>query len=361
MLKAKDIYAYIVIFLMAIYIVLSRAYMGSDYIYYNAVFMLLGCFAGVYLKMIGVVGDDEAYISIILFAVMLFILLSKYFGGGDDFIAPFIIMLMIFGAYYMSRLLIYLKYDDILLRFILILLVLYIIYCVIIYDFGYYSYDNIFNGSSRNVVSGWVIFLSVAIISIQYLKKGDVLLWPAVLSVLVSMLFTTRSSILFSLMMLLGVSLKKYKPIYVLVVVLVILIISIYGDVSLMHIYENTKYYTDGLESGRYYAWARYIESIDFFALIFGKDLMFNQNAFYQSLNPHNSFIRLHSYFGVMPFVIFIIFMMAKFKNINKFVLFLLLIMLGRSATDILLWGYDMMDIAYFVTFIKMAKYNNTQ
>ncbi|MCF8360353.1 MAG: hypothetical protein K9H26_16495 [Prolixibacteraceae bacterium] len=224
--------------------------------------------------------------------------------------------------------------------------------------------NRLFDDASRNWISIIMQTLSIVFYIVRYQNKEKPLIFPALLTLIVSIWAIGRAGIIGSFFLLVGIiyiRTRKLKLSYKInKIILLIGFLSILGFLF----QESIEPYIDGLNlfrrfeekgmdnSYRISMIREYLHNINFKTFILGYD--YTQNIFFKSwdLNPHNSLIRLHYYTGFLG-VVFILFLgvlllVYLVKNPLYFILLSLLLM--RGFTDIILFfgRYDFI-IFYFI------------
>lgn len=113
-----------------------------------------------------------------------------------------------------------------------------------------------------------------------------------------------------------------------------------------------------GLDSPRYSMWASYLSSIDFFNVLFGYDLNSNELIAEHGGNPHSSYFRLHSYFGLGLLGLIFFSVLSFFMMIRRgqwFLVFLMGCFFFRAVFDpvYFIWVFDYIfyPFVFFVFF----------
>lgn len=305
-----------------------------------------------------------------LLVINFLILLSFNFSSNLSFVS-----LVIYASYSLVSLLL-LNYR---LNFPLSILS-FVIHCLI---FSYFIITNqnpneIFVYSSRNYVSVVMIIqtMLVYISTIQHNKKVHIL--PAVIAFLLSVWGVGRAGIFSSTLILIGVILHKLyrskitnnlspkimkilfiSPILLLVVVVVW---PTFTDYLLPEIADSFDIALNKMTSKtisqdpRFYLNMQYLDYIseNLASLLFGANYSNIPILRYFNLNPHNSFIRLHSiygFFGILIYSILILKSMYRYiKNKNILYFLFLFSILFRISTDIIAFpGIIDPIIIYFI------------
>ena len=94
-----------------------------------------------------------------------------------------------------------------------------------------------------------------------------------------------------------------------------------------------------------------YLGHMDLGTVLFGYDYSTNPEFNFLDNNPHNSFIRLHSFMGILAFPLLIcaIIVLCRFLTRRHLLFFFLFLsLLGRSYTDIM-WFFMCYDFVFFL------------
>jgi len=223
--------------------------------------------------------------------------------------------------------------------------------------------------SSRNFISVIMMTSSTVLTVIAYRQTGRIIIWPSVVTTLLSILAIGRGGILFSSCMLLGVIysanikvFSNHKLIaYLLLGVVVIVVLLNFNSIS--GIFESLSVFERMQSRGLHDYWREhlmeeYLGHMDEGTILFGYDYSTNPEFNFLDNNPHNSFIRLHSYTGIMafPLLICVVVVLCRFLKQNLLYFFLFISLLGRSYTDVI-WFFMCYDFVFFL-FILLGTQN---
>lgn len=215
--------------------------------------------------------------------------------------------------------------------------------------------------SSRNYVSIKLLFLSTLITIITYRQNDKIIIWPALFTLVLSLLAIGRGGILCSSINFFGLVYLKYvKGMNVSLkigFIAVLCFIALYNWSEIEESYEASEQLErirdKGLEdSARDRIWAEYFSKIDLLTFITGCNLYECRIIHSFDNNPHNSYILMHAYLGVFAFIPFWLMLRALFVNIRRkdFVYVLPLIaLLIRCFTDKALLSYYDFIIMIFI------------
>ena len=228
--------------------------------------------------------------------------------------------------------------------------------------------NDIFVNRSRNIVSFYCLILVIHYYIEKYRYQKQIPLWPALLSMTISLYCIGRAGILTSALLLsliVFMKLRKLNFIKTLKYGVLLLITSIisaaYGlqlmvtnfiDLSLFKLRDR------GLDdSSRELVVLNYLNDMfdNIFNFILGVPL--DNNSVYSELefNLHNSFLNAHYYFGIFSLVIFFYIFKAFFKKGGDlFYKGLLLVLLIRGLSDKLFFtGFNDVIIFYLIFLIS--------
>ena len=216
--------------------------------------------------------------------------------------------------------------------------------------------------SSQNFVSVIMMTSSSVLTVITYRQTGKIIIWPSVITTLLSVLAIGRGGILFSTCMLLGVVysanvkfFNKHKLIaYILLGVVVAVVLLSFNRIA--SLYESLAVFERLQSRGLHDYWREhlmeeYLGHMDLGTVFFGYDYSTNPEFNFLDNNPHNSFIRLHSFMGILAFPLLIcaIIVLCRFLTRRHLLFFFLFLsLLGRSYTDIM-WFFMCYDFVFFL------------
>lgn len=240
---------------------------------------------------------------------------------------------------------------------------------VILYKFatvGVVS-GQIFNSSSRNYVSVFLMYPLVIYYSIIGRKAKNISTIPVVIAWVICLFARGRGGIISSTLFILGVYFVKYKNMKSARRIIVTSVIAVGVAVAMLNISSIIQmlgasaimemFARNGLGSSRTRFWPEYINlamgSLKHF--IFGADISNTFIGMHLSGNPHNSFIEMHMLNGIIGFgAIVILIIKNVIKSVkNKQYLFLVCMssMLIRAFTDHVLWAAFGTPVLFFFMF----------
>ena len=246
----------------------------------------------------------------------------------------------------------------------------YAIICLIFLNAARHDALDEFMDVSRNYVSIMMLYSSSLIAYIQYRQEKIIVIWPFFVTFLLSLLAVGRSGILCSTLCLLGILIVRVScisskgiKIFLLLSIVSIIILSI---PFLIDFYEQSEVLERIRSKGfqdmhRENILETYIDNIDITTFFTGYDYTHNRFIHSYGDNPHNSYIRLHSYLGIFFIIpIYLIFYSLAY-NIKKrewiYVIPFLSILLRAFTDTFLINHYDflvLIPIIYSFSFLKI-------
>lgn len=224
--------------------------------------------------------------------------------------------------------------------------------------------NTLFLEASRNWIS--IVMLTTAVLYYieSYKSNLPLRVFPSILVLIISIWAIGRAGILISCYLFLGILYLKYRnlnrknrivSLFVFSIILGLLIVffidKINDFIELNRLFN--RFNEKGLDNSyRVEMIHEYINNLNFINAIFGYD--YTNNPFFRTweFNPHNSFIRLHYYSGIVGilFVCFLITILLKYLKSNFLYFLLLSVVLMRGFTDtVIFFGrYDFL-VFYFV------------
>lgn len=185
--------------------------------------------------------------------------------------------------------------------FLLILSLCWTIYNILHIGYNPDAYNNLLDGSRNYISAHLVIFLAYYFFACKKEMISINLIYPTLVVVCCFFLFG-RSGIALSIFLFL-IAIAQRNKIYIVSFVFVCMTIVYFNKDEIISLFANSNF-SHGVESERSVMLSEYISAIvDWRSFLFGvdfKDCCKTIMAF--KINPHNSFINLHSRFGVLPF-----------------------------------------------------------
>jgi hypothetical protein len=213
--------------------------------------------------------------------------------------------------------------------------------------------------ASRNVLSFNVFVNLVLLHFIEYTNNKKLSFLPVLLFVVISVWAVGRAGIICAISYLLYSIYRyflDYKIVFLKLYPLFFAFILFYfaaKNISLSdYFYRIQGEGIDYASDVRSDMLINYLKNIDFLTFLFGYN--YYNDAFYKlfNMNPHNSYIRLHSYIGFLffPFIFFILYRLINYMKNNTFFFVALILLLFRGWIDI----FFFIGIYDFLVFILL-------
>lgn len=261
-----------------------------------------------------------------IFFMLVFGMISKNF----DFYKIFLYIIGFISSFSYAILLTALDDKSKATKIIYILFSSYIIYFFSINGiYSIESFNNIFFGSSRNIVSSFLNLLLINIIASSYIEKKEVNIFFYILNFILCFFLFGRTGIAVSgLLLVLGLYLSKYKKIYFYIIFILLLFCFLYQEIifSIINQYTN---FGMGLESPREIIFDEYINSFQTISDFFRGVNIYNCCSYLAAFdyNLHNSFLFMYSRFGLylFPFIIICILFVISSRSLTLITLTLII------------------------------------
>ncbi|MFV5458430.1 hypothetical protein VXR09_15680 [Acinetobacter baumannii] len=212
------------------------------------------------------------------------------------------------------------------------------------YKLGFFNpdgYDTIFNNSSRNIVSAFLLLITMFVGASYYIeeKKQPILIY--IFTLVSSVILFGRSGIAISFLLLCYAFYDNYgKKIYWLLIFLPLFVFLYlkYSGVVEYYLMEETSF-KYGLESPRKNMLNEYMSGI----LYSPQDLLWGRRyadccatVVQYGDNPHNSFIVGHARYGIFHTIFFILLFLSTLFYIKKkpVLIFFVVLIFGRYLVD---------------------------
>jgi hypothetical protein len=239
----------------------------------------------------------------------------------------------------------------------------------------------IFYWSSTNGIPAYLIILNIAYSIAYFLKYNRLPVIAAALTTIVAFFGIGRGSIVCgSLLLLLSIFVnlfvvKSKQDVALAPKIALILLIPaltlIYNHADLISrqyemIAEGSKFEQGVLDVHRGYMLSDYLDKLDALSLFIGTSYEGTSINLYYGGNPHNSYIRVHSFFGL--FALFAVFaplflMLLSHKDRTQTIIIFLLVTVAliRATTEPILFPtpLDFFYIMYFVLYFRFARQKN--
>ena len=241
----------------------------------------------------------------------------------------------------------------------------------------------LFYWSSTNGIPAYLIILNIAYSIAYFLKYNRLPIIAATLTMIVALFGVGRGSIvsasvLLLLSMFVNLFVVKSKQDIALAPKMALILLLpglalIYNYADLIGsqyemIVEGSKFEQGVLDVHRGYMLSDYLDKLDAVSLFIGTSYEGTSIHLYYGGNPHNSYIRVHSFFGL--FALFAVFaplflMVLSHKDRTQTIVILLLVTVAllRATTEPILFPtpLDFFYIMYFVLFFRFARQKNEQ
>lgn len=219
-----------------------------------------------------------------------------------------------------------------------------------------YGVGDLDSGAVNTVV---LLTISITIQILDYRDNQRIALLPALLIVPISIMSWNRSGFIVSLVYLLAVSFvgtslsRKRKRRVLLYVVLSIGLVYLVNRYSEWFVGTGlySKFERNALDnSARASIWESYFYSFDLPTFFFGRAIDENHPLIAGFLNPHNSFIMLHSLTGIYALFIIVLTCMRlwQYFRYNRFLLLLFSVLIVRSLTDMVFF-FQPFDYVFYI------------
>jgi hypothetical protein len=236
--------------------------------------------------------------------------------------------------------------------------------------------ESFFPGTSANGISSYLIVFQIAYSLIFFLKLNRLPIFSSLNTFIVSYFCLGRASIVVSLLILIfslcsnQKNKKKFKKQKLLLLSSVLLVLTCfifkyYVQLSnfIAPLYSYTRFSTGLTDPHRAIMIIDYFSKIDMKTLFLGADYINTSILNLYGGNPHNSFIRVHSFYGLAGLVsifIPIFFLLKSEKLVSQKIITLILISfaLFRGSTEPIFFPgvLDFFYFFYFLVFFKFSK-----
>ena len=185
---------------------------------------------------------------------------------------------------------------------------------------------------SENRVSTFIIFWGVLLSALQYKYYRKVDIIPLIFIFIICIGSNGRSGIMSSGILLLGSIWLKNKKIFFATIITLFIVLSPYLEL-ILSLYFN-EFYLEGFDNNsRNWVLNTYINNMNFFDFFIGVDYQIIEKI--TTISLHNSFLSIHSTYGIGLFFILGMLLLNFIRSINhlSWILFTIVILL-RSYTD---------------------------
>lgn len=303
---------------------------------------------------------NHDFVPIIIFFVILsFFGIFDYTPNGLT-LSPgrILIALVMISCYLIAR---FLVYRNVAYPFTVISFWIVALPSIIIgYNGSFLDLNNFFTHSSVNYVSSWLVITSVSIVVAKYYRSRKLAYIPLLTTIFISFSFGNRSSVavsILSLFFVLYIKLGFIKTLFA--ALLSFFVLYVFFDTAILELFNSTKFSSSGLESPRWEMLNAYISNMNISNLLIGTDLSYIYEINTYNNNPHNSFIKFHSRFGIVSLFIGFIYFSYAFRKSHLLYTLMCLIVFLRVLTDTLIFG-SFLDIFLMIIFVAALEDKKT-
>ncbi len=258
------------------------------------------------------------------------------------------------------------------LRMLYISLIITVVFFLVKSDNLIEPFEGLIPGSSTNAIPTYSIVLQITYSTIYFLHSRKLPLYSSICTMMISLIGLGRGAILISLSILLltlvwnVANTKKDIKNVLYIGFTVVISASIGANDSMLQLFEDW-YSTTKFSAGIYDVYREemindYLEKIDMIGFLTGVSYENTSIQFLYGNNPHNSFIRMHSFYGLFGIFIITISLFLPFLSrhdiSSKFLLFILmLLIIARAFTEPVLFPTPL-DLFYVLICFAPFKYN---
>lgn len=305
--KSFDIYpnSYKFLFSISIASVFLTYYLSNSL--FRIVSILFGCLCFWYCIKRGSRAASTALFAIVS-PLLLFSLLNIINTSGISAVAFFVLIFQFAIAWYF----VWNARGSSLVSFVYVIFLLFTIYNIVLNDYGPLEFDSFFSGIGRNGYSALLFSFLVGYCVERVLNEKPVSIILVALGFFVMIPLYGRSSIIAAGIVLFGSILKgagRFSYFY-----LIIFIVVIFWGGDQISNYSNildATNFRSGTDSERWDVFNEWVVSLDVANILIGTDLTKLSTVVALDGNPHNSFIRLHSFFGISLIVLIALLLMS--------------------------------------------------
>lgn len=242
------------------------------------------------------------------------------------------------------------------LKIVLYLILVFYYYQYFILEITSYGINDETSGAVNTMI---LLSIAVTIQVLDYRDNQRIALLPSALILPISVVSWNRTGFFASILYMVTVfflgsnMVRKKSTRWVLISLLVILVIVVvirYNDWFLQSALFD-KIEDSGLNNmSRSSIWAGYFDSLDVVNILFGRAIDNSHPLVGGFLNPHNSFLMLHSYTGVLSIAIIVLMIkrLWVFLKYNRFVFLLFLVLIIRCFFDMIFFFHPF-DYAFYL------------
>ncbi len=214
---------------------------------------------------------------------------------------------------------------------------------------------DLFVKGSQNYVTSWLIITSLAMSASRMAEGDKPPLWPAILAFLISVSLYTRSSIIVSFLALLATIYIRLGIKWAIAFAFAMFIAAIpFGEqigAAIREAIEGTKFGRRGLETPRWEMWSSYMDHMSFGSILLGTNTDYIPVISDFGGNAHNSVIRFHAFFGIIPLVAGLYVLTRAAIKSRRLIFFPVALILVRSFSDEILVG-TVLDVFLMIALV---------
>ena len=319
-IKLNDLYFYFLAWMLIVLVVLG--YVTGSFGFW-VLFLVVASFCSLHYLFDSVATKKKVSVEIFLILVcVLFSLASiRYSSLGGVFVALNFLTSAIFAKSLASRFRRNsVNHDEVILRISQVSYYCFLFFLIYrFYDVGFNKYgaNDIFAESSRNMVSGVLIFLQCFYSAARYFKDKKIVVFSPFLTLAVAVVCFGRSGIAVSFLIAsctVFFAISRFSMLSRFCFLAVGFSAIFYLGNSLwpfsVDLIESTNF-TKGLESVRSDINYQYISSMGIVELFFGSPYSLSPVLVFFDENPHNSFIHGHHFMG-LGYLIFVCYLLVR-------------------------------------------------
>lgn len=294
------------------------------------------------------------------FAFKLFVFLMMLVGLGgvtEEGLQPLFYLIVMISAFIVGKLLVV---EGVFFRVSVISFwsaSIFILVVSLASGFDRDSYDQVFEHASRNRLGAYLVITAVSAAIACYWERGRVVVYPSVIALLLSLPLYGRASIISSFMFFAVSIIARFglrgaillQPFFILIVVA-------FQHWGIWEALISETNLSRGIESPRTQMAIGYMANLDLAGFFLGAPMGDIELINQYNGNPHNSFVRLHSLYGVFPIVVILFFFLRR-RHAGWPRLFLLsccAILVFRISLDTIAFG-DYLDHLIFASILALG------
>ncbi|WP_285425067.1 hypothetical protein [Pseudomonas sp. efr-133-TYG-103a] len=229
------------------------------------------------------------------------------------------------------------------------LMLAFSLYLIVVEGYGPSQFNNLLEGSSRNVYSGALIALASGYIYSRVLTGKVIALWPLFLVVVISIPLYSRNGLVISVLLFSFVLIKRSPIAAAVCAFLSMVAVALFWSQIMDAVMVDTNLGA-GLTSDRFKIAGDFLAHLNFLNVLKGTDLSQVDAVVDFGGNPHNAYIRLQSFYGaaLLPFLVVVFVSLIQLLVDKKYLLaFVLFLYLFRAYFDIF-YLFNLFDFLVF-------------